>query len=186
MSSHMPAVMTETVPSGTVFKNEPSDSPTYKNGRIMEFLANKLSLFQEKPGSARDMPRHIRLNFVTRMPSQSHGTRMKDPADLKHKLATPFKELTRMVNHSPRHSRIHSRRMVISTGRKSSAGRRQPWQSKMTVHAICWWTRTSAGDADTLVTSDNPVAKLGRYSAHAEDDVEFVPWTVHVANALVH
>ncbi|KAG5862285.1 hypothetical protein JTB14_015424 [Gonioctena quinquepunctata] len=45
-------------------------------------------------------------------------------------------------------------------------------------------TRTSAGDADTLVTSDNPVANLGRYSAPAVDDVEFVQWTVPVANRL--
>ncbi|KAG5861725.1 hypothetical protein JTB14_034799 [Gonioctena quinquepunctata] len=46
--------------------------------------------------------------------------------------------------------------------------------------------RTSAGDADTLVTSDNPVANLGRYSAPAVDDVEFVQRTVPVANALAH
>ncbi|KAG5863906.1 hypothetical protein JTB14_029087 [Gonioctena quinquepunctata] len=35
-----------------------------------------------------------------------------------------------------------------------------------------------------LVTSDNPVANLGRYSAPAVDDVEFVQRIVPVANAL--
>ncbi|KAG5886672.1 hypothetical protein JTB14_014708 [Gonioctena quinquepunctata] len=54
----------------------------------------------EKPDSARDMPRHIRLNSVSRLPSRSHGTRMKYHADLRHKLATQVKESTRMVNHS--------------------------------------------------------------------------------------
>ncbi|KAG5861373.1 hypothetical protein JTB14_004832 [Gonioctena quinquepunctata] len=47
-------------------------------------------------------------------------------------------------------------------------------------------TTTSAGDADTLVTSDNPVANLGTYSAPAVDDVEFVQRTVPVVNALAH
>ncbi|KAG5877838.1 hypothetical protein JTB14_036973 [Gonioctena quinquepunctata] len=55
---------------------------------------------REKPGSARDMPRHIPLNSVSRMHSQSHGTRMEDRTDLRHKFATQVKESTKMVNHS--------------------------------------------------------------------------------------
>ncbi|KAG5863720.1 hypothetical protein JTB14_022713 [Gonioctena quinquepunctata] len=55
---------------------------------------------REKPGSARDMPRHIPLNSVSRMHSQSHGTRMNDRTDLRHKLATQITESTKMVNHS--------------------------------------------------------------------------------------
>ncbi|KAG5866085.1 hypothetical protein JTB14_010175 [Gonioctena quinquepunctata] len=46
------------------------------------------------------MPRHIPLNSVNRMHSQSHGTRMEDRIDLRHKLATQDKESTRVVNHS--------------------------------------------------------------------------------------
>ncbi|KAG5876859.1 hypothetical protein JTB14_004971 [Gonioctena quinquepunctata] len=110
MSSHMPAVIPKSVPSGTVFKNEPKDSSTYEYEGTNEFLVTKLSLFQEKPGSARYMPRHIPLNTVSGMHSQSHWTGMEDRTDLRHKLATQVKESTKMVNHIPRHSKIHSKK----------------------------------------------------------------------------
>ncbi|KAG5881963.1 hypothetical protein JTB14_020527 [Gonioctena quinquepunctata] len=100
MSSHRPAVILKYVPCGTVFKKEPKDSSTYENGGTNKFHVAKLSLFQEKPGSARDMPRHIPLDSVSRMHSHSHETRMEDRTDLRHKLATQVKEATKMVNHS--------------------------------------------------------------------------------------
>ncbi|KAG5863330.1 hypothetical protein JTB14_004961 [Gonioctena quinquepunctata] len=100
MSSHRPAVIPKYVPCGTVFKKEPKDSSTYENGGTNKFHVAKLSLFQEKPGSARDMPRHIPLDSVSRMHSHSHETRMEDRTDLRHKLATQVKEATKMVNHS--------------------------------------------------------------------------------------
>ncbi|KAG5865161.1 hypothetical protein JTB14_003848 [Gonioctena quinquepunctata] len=100
MSSYKPAVIPKSVPSETFFKNETKDSSTYENEGTNEFLVTKLSSFQEKPGSARDMPRHIPLNSVSRMHSQSHETRMEDRTDLRHKLATQVKESTKMVNHS--------------------------------------------------------------------------------------
>ncbi|KAG5874380.1 hypothetical protein JTB14_036724 [Gonioctena quinquepunctata] len=100
MSSHRPAVIPKYVPCGTVFKKEPKDSSTYENGGTNKFHVAKLSLFQEKPGSARDMPRHIPLDSVSHMHSHSHETRMEDRTDLRHKLATQVKEATKMVNHS--------------------------------------------------------------------------------------
>ncbi|KAG5867813.1 hypothetical protein JTB14_012421 [Gonioctena quinquepunctata] len=100
MSSYRPAVIPKSVPCGTVFKKEPKDSSTYENGGTNKFHVAKLSLFQEKPGSARYMPRHIPLNTVSRMHSQSHWTGMEDRTDLRHKLATQVKESTKMVNHS--------------------------------------------------------------------------------------
>ncbi|KAG5861599.1 hypothetical protein JTB14_019355 [Gonioctena quinquepunctata] len=100
MSSYRPAVIPKSVPCGTVFKKKPKDSSTYENGGNNKFHVAKLSLFQEKPGSARYMPRHIPPNTVSRMHSQSHWTGMEDRTDLRHKLATQVKESTKMVNHS--------------------------------------------------------------------------------------
>ncbi|KAG5861940.1 hypothetical protein JTB14_026220 [Gonioctena quinquepunctata] len=53
MSSYKPAVIPKSVPSGIFSENEPKDSSTYENEETNEFLVTKLSLFQEKPGSAR-------------------------------------------------------------------------------------------------------------------------------------
>ncbi|KAG5861103.1 hypothetical protein JTB14_003815 [Gonioctena quinquepunctata] len=100
MSSYRPAVIPKSVPCGTVFKKKPKDSSTYENRGNNKFHVAKLSLFQEKPGSARYMPRHIPPNTVSRMHSQSHWTGMEDRTDLRHKLATQVKESTKMVNHS--------------------------------------------------------------------------------------
>ncbi|KAG5870901.1 hypothetical protein JTB14_025416 [Gonioctena quinquepunctata] len=54
MSLHIPAVIAKSVPFETVFSNEQPDFSEYENGRIDEFIATELSLFQENQGSARD------------------------------------------------------------------------------------------------------------------------------------
>ncbi|KAG5861495.1 hypothetical protein JTB14_010597 [Gonioctena quinquepunctata] len=205
MSSYKPAVIPKSEPSGTFFKNETKDSSTYENKGTNEFLVTKLSLFQEKPGSARDMPRHIPLNSVSRMHSQSHETRMEDRTDLRHKLATQVKESTKMVNHSTQTFKdpfekngyfhwkeVDSQKVGVPMDciNEMTLDMLRPAATKHLPVSLMpesiRRTRTSAGDADTLVTGDNPVANLGTYSAPAVDDVEFVQRTVPVVNALAH
>ncbi|KAG5867613.1 hypothetical protein JTB14_024832 [Gonioctena quinquepunctata] len=110
------------------------------------------------------MPRYIRLNSVSRTPSQTHWTRLKDHADLRHKFATQVKESTRLVNHSTqtfedpfaKNSYLHlkevvSQKVPMDCINELTLDMLRPAAAQhLPISLLPESIRTSAGDADTL------------------------------------
>ncbi|KAG5869603.1 hypothetical protein JTB14_001683 [Gonioctena quinquepunctata] len=148
----------------TFFKNETKDSSTYEN-----------------EGKARFSPGYA---------TSRHETRMEDRTDLSHKLATQVKESTKMVNHSTQTFKdpfekngyfhwkeVDSQKVGVPMDciNEMTLDMLRPAAAKHLPVSLMpdriRRTRTSAGDADTLVTGDNPVANLEHIPAPAVDEV---------------
>ncbi|KAG5864693.1 hypothetical protein JTB14_021370 [Gonioctena quinquepunctata] len=191
MSSYKPAVYPNPYRPELSSKMNQRMPPHMKMRKLMNFLSLNYPCFrksQVQPGIC-----HA-INSVSRMHSQSHGTRMEDRTDLRHKLATQVKESAKVVNHGTQTFKFPleaSRQPEVwvpdGVPPRTKTQQASDGPHQMPPIPLCYLRgldKTSAGNADTLVTSDNPVANL--ISAPAVDDVEFVQRTVPVVNALAH